>query len=263
MVTRDLSHHAVARETTETGLTHVVGVLAVLVPAAGIVLVIANSGDYRMPAIAIGSWLGVLAAAALLVPRLRRGGLTLGETVMALAIAVAAVSVIGAARRPNGAAGSVDLAVLGTAWLLILIVLSRPAWVWIPGAVLVFTAHSAVIIEEGGVNPLSLSQLAGGGYILAATLIAFSALRPNLATRASMAARQAVLASRSAAEHAGVTAIQQERQYRLAVLEKEALPLLRGIADGTLDPASDDVRQQCARHAAILRDSLTGRAPGR
>ena len=46
------------------------------------------------------------------------------------------------------------------------------------------------------------------------------------------------------------------------MLEQEALPLLRGIADGTLDPTDEGVREQCARHAAVLRHSLTGGAPG-
>jgi hypothetical protein len=77
-----------------------------------------------------------------------------------------------------------------------------------------------------------------------------------------MAARQASLASRLAAERAAAAAIQEERQGRLAVLEKEALPLLRGIADGRLDPAEEDVREECAGHAAVLRHSLTGGAPG-
>jgi hypothetical protein len=172
------------------------------------------------------------------------------------------VVAVAAARRPDGPPQSVDLAILGTTGLLILVVMSRSARVWIPGALLVFTAHGAVIICEGGLNPLSLSKLEAGGYIMAVALIAFSTVRPAVATSARIAARQAALVSKSAAEHAGVTAIQQERQDRLAVLEREALPLLRGIADGTLDPASDGVKEQCARHAAILRDSLTRRAPG-
>jgi hypothetical protein len=46
------------------------------------------------------------------------------------------------------------------------------------------------------------------------------------------------------------------------VLEEEALPLLRGIADGTLDPADAGVREQCARHAGVLRDALSDDAPG-
>jgi hypothetical protein len=37
---------------------------------------------------------------------------------------------------------------------------------------------------------------------------------------------------------------------------------LRGIADGTLDPSAAEVRDRCAQHAAALRHSLTGGAPG-
>jgi hypothetical protein len=39
----------------------------------------------------------------------------------------------------------------------------------------------------------------------------------------------------------------------------EALPLLRGIADGTLDPSDSAVRQRCAEHAATLRRALVDR----
>ena len=46
------------------------------------------------------------------------------------------------------------------------------------------------------------------------------------------------------------------------MLEKEALPLLRGIADGTLDPADSRVREQSTRHAAVLRSALTDGASG-
>ena len=76
-----------------------------------------------------------------------------------------------------------------------------------------------------------------------------------------IAARRASLASRPTAERAAAAAIAQERRSRLALLETEALPLLRGIADGTLDAATVDVRERCARHAAALRLSLTGSAP--
>ena len=76
-----------------------------------------------------------------------------------------------------------------------------------------------------------------------------------------LAARRAALASRSEAERAAAAAVQQDRRNRLALLEVEALPLLHGIADGTLDPTDADVRERCARHAAVLRHSLTDRAP--
>jgi hypothetical protein len=91
-------------------------------------------------------------------------------------------------------------------------------------------------------------------------LAVFAALRPALRTHAEMAVRRAALASRSAAERAAAAAIGEARRGRLGLLEMEALPLLRGIAGGTLDPESSVVRQRCAEHAATLRRALADRA---
>jgi hypothetical protein len=257
-----VSHHEVARDTAEVGLMRLVRALALAMPSLALVQVLINPRDYRQPAAAIVVWLAVLGTGAWLVPRLRAGRLAANETAAAIAITVAAVAATGALHRAHGAPGSVDLAIFGTIWLLVLVVLSHPARVWIPAALLVYAAQSAVLIRDGGLHPLSLSQLAAAGYIIAAVLITFAVLRPTLDLHVSMAARQASLASRSAAERAAAAAIQEERQGRLAVLEQEALPLLRGIADGTLDPAEEGVREECARHATVLRHSLTGGTPG-
>jgi hypothetical protein len=257
-----VSHHTVARDTAEVGLMRLMTALAVILPSIALIQVLANPGDYRQPAVVIVVWLAVLGAGGWLVPRLRTGGLAAGETAAAILIMVAAVVATGAVHRARGGSASVDLAILGTVWLLALVVMSHPARVWIPAALLVFAVHCALLLHDGGLNPLSLSQLEAAGYIMVAVLIAFATLRPTLDLYASMAARQASLASRSAAERAAATAIQQERQSRLAVLEQEALPLLRGIADGTLDPAERGVREECARHAAVLRHSLTGGTAG-
>jgi hypothetical protein len=256
-----VTHHQVARDTAEAGLIRLVRALAVILPLVAIAQAAANSGDYSRPAAAVVVWLAVLGAGVWLVPRLRAGGLATGEVAAAIAIAVAAVAAIGAVRRAHDAAGSVDLAILGTVWLLVLVVMSRSARVWVPAGLLVYAVQGALLIRDEGLNPRSLSQLGAAGYIIAAVLIAFAASRPTLAIRASMAARQASLASRLAAERAAASAIAHERRGRLAVLEKEALPLLRAIADGTLDPAGEGVRGECARHAAELRRSLTGDAP--
>ena len=128
---------------------------------------------------------------------------------------------------------------------------------WIPGALTVYGVHAVLLIGVAGANPQSLAQLEAAGYILAAVLIAFAALRPTVAMHTSMTARRAELASRSEAERAAAAAVLADRQGRLALLEMEVLPLLRGIADGTLDPAAGEVLQRCARHAADLRHSLT------
>ena len=257
-----VSPQQAAWDTVEAGLTSLLRALALVLPSLALLQVLADARDYRQPAVAVLVWLAVLGAGSWLVPRSRAGGLSTRETAAAIAIAAAAVAAIGAVHRAHGDPGNVNLAVLGTAWLLALVVMSHSARVWIPVALLVFAVEGAVVFREQGLNRLSMSQLGAAGYIIAAILIAFAALRPTLDTHVTMAVRQAALASRAAAERAAAAAVKQERRGRLAVLEEEALPLLRGIADWTLDPADPGVREQCARHAAVLRDALTDGAPG-
>ena len=257
-----VSHQEAVREVTEPGLRRMVGAMAVILPSVALMQVLANVRDYYQPAVAVAVWLAMFAAAAWLVPRVGTGVLTGGEVVSAVTIAVAAVAAIGWEHRPRHGSGSVNLAILGTVWLLVLVALSRPARAWLPGALVVFAVHAALLIRVAGTSPMSLAKVAVAGYILAGVLIPFAAVRPTLAMHTHMAARRAALASRSEAERAAAAAVQQDRRSRLALLEVEALPLLHGIADGTLDPADGDVRERCARHAAVLRHSLTDRAAG-
>ena len=257
-----VSPHQVVGDVAEAGLSRMVGTIAVILPAVALIQVLANAHDYRQPAAVIAVWLAVLGAAAWLTPRMRARVLSGAETAAAIAIAIAAVTVVGAERQGRVMPGSVDLAILGTMWLLVVVVMSAPFWVSVPAALTVYAAHSALLIRAEAVNPLTMSELEAAGYICAAFLIAAAVLRPTIAVHVSLGARRASLAGRSAAERAAAAAIGQERQSRLAVLEREALPLLRGIADGTLDATARDVRDRCARHAAVLRHSLTEGAPG-
>lgn len=256
-----VSQHDVVRDTAEFGLLRMVRVLAVILPTAALIQVLANLRDYRQPAVAVAVWLAVLATSVWLAPRTRPDGLTGAEAAAAVLIAIAAVAVIGWVHRAHYPSGSVDLVILGTVWLLALVALSYPAWAWLPGALVVFALHAALLIRALGANPLTLSQLEVVGYILANVLIAFAALRPTVAVHTSVITRRASLASRSRAERAAAAAVVEDRRSRLALLEMDALPLLRGIADGTVDPSDGEVRERCARHAAALRHSLTDRAP--
>jgi hypothetical protein len=237
-----------------------VGAVAVIWQLTLLIQVLVYLHDYRQPAVPIAVWLGMLAAAVWLVPRARAGGFTRAEAAVAIVVAVAAVVTIGWDRRTHGAGGSVDWSVVGTGWLLALVALTRPAWEWASGALLVFTAHAIFTVRLLGVTSLSLARLASTVYLLIVVLVVFAALRPTWRTQAGMAARRALLASRSAAERAAAAAAAEDRQRRLALLEAEALPLLRGIACGTLDPADADVRSRCAWHAATLRRALVDRA---
>ena len=254
-----MNRDAVVRDATAAE-AFMAGVMAAILPIALLIHALANTHDYRLPAVPVAVWLGVLAAAAWLVPRARGSGLTAPQAAVALVIALAAISLVDWDRRAAAGAGAVDWPLLGVVWLLALVALSRPAWTWVSGGVLVLTAHAVFVIHVLGLSPLSLTLVTAAVYLFVVTVAVFAGLRPLLRTQASMAARRAALASESAAERAAVSAIREDRRERLGLLEEEALPLLRGIADGTLDPADAGVRDRCLRHAAALRHSLTGRA---
>ena len=249
---------------TESAAPLFLGALAVILPVGMLVQVLATTGSYRQPLAAVAVWLGILLAAGWLVPRALARGLSRPEAVLAIAVAVAAVTAIGLDRRVHMAA-SVDWAILGTVWLLAMVALSRSAWLWAPGAALVFAAHAFLVVDLLGATALGLARVAAGGYAMGVVLAIFAALRPTLRTHSEIAVRRAELASRSAAERAAVAAIHADRADRMALLEAEALPLLRGIAGGSLDPADPSVRRKCAEHATTLRQALvhrTGRAGG-
>lgn len=256
-----LSHQEVVRDFTESGLLRMAGTLAAILPFAALIQVLTNMANYRQPAVAAAIWLAVLATAAWFVPRIRTGGLSRGQAAAAIGCTVAAVAAIGWEHRAYYPQATADLSILGTVWLLALVALSHRARVWAPAALIVFAMHAALLIRVAGLGALSLSQLEAAGYALVVMLGSFAVLRPTLAMHVSMAARRAALASSSLAERAAATAVQEDRRSRLALLEMEALPLLRGIAEGSLNPTACDVRSRCARHAAVLRHSLTDRLP--
>jgi hypothetical protein len=253
-----ISPGSVARDTSEIALIRLTGALAILLPLLALQQALANASDYSHPGAEIVIWLAVIGSGMWLVPRLRAGRLTPRETAAAIAIALAAVGATGFMYRPSVAQDPVDMAILGTMWLLALVAMSSRARVWVPAALLVFAVHSALLIRAAGLTAVDLSGLGAAGYIIAAALFGYAALRSVLHLRADLAALQASMTSQSAAERAAADAVLAERRARLAGLETEALPLLRAIAAGTLDPADSTVRELCARHAAALRDSLAG-----
>jgi hypothetical protein len=246
-------------EATESAAPRFVGAVAVALPAGLLVQALADHADYRHPVVPVVVWLGMLAVAAWLMPRARAGDLSNAHAAVAIAVAVVAVTAIGLDRRVTGVAMDVDWTILGVIWLLALLALITPAWVWVPGAALVTGIHSVFVVHALGFSALGLTRVAASSYAVVSILAVFAALRPALRTHAEMEVRRAALANRSAAERAAVAANGAVRRDRLELLEMEALPLLRGIADGTLDPSDAAVRQRCAEHAATLRRALVDR----
>jgi hypothetical protein len=258
-----VSHAGAVRDMTEAAVPRFAAILAAVLPVGLLVQVLAELPDYRQPALPFAVWLSLLVAAWWVIPRARGGGLSRRQAAVAMAVAVAAVGAVGWDRRPHSPSGVLDWSILGAVWLLALAALSRPAWEWVPGALLVLAVNGFFIIRLLGTAAPGIARLAAATYVLVVILSVFAALRPALRVHVALAARAAELASRSAAERAAVTAIQEDRRDRFALLELEALPLLRGIADGSLDPADEEVRQKCTRHATSLRRALVDRAgPG-
>lgn len=256
MINRD----TVVQDIYDRELFRVAAALAMVWQLGLLVQVLVVLGAYQHPAVPLGVWLGMLAAAAWLVPRARAGGLTGPQAMAALAVAVGAVALLGLDRDGDSAAGTMDYSVFGVGWLLVLVALSRPARVWVPGALLIFATDALLAIRLLGTSPANLARVATAGYLLVSIPAVFATLRPAMRSQAGLAARRAALESRSVAEQAALAAVVEDRRERLAVLEAAALPLLRGIADGSLDPADSDVRARCAQHAATLRRALTDRS---
>lgn len=257
MVSRD----ALVQDAYESELPRVLGMLAAVWQLMLLIQILAYLREYREPAVPVAVWIGLALAARWLIPRTRAGDVSGREAVLAIGIAAAAVSLCGWADRAPEAAGSVEWSVFGTSWLLALVAVSRPVWEWVSGALLVFTARFAFSGHLLGTATLGLTRITSTVYTLAAILIVFAAIRPTVRAQARIAVRRAALASRSATERAAVAAVSEDRRERLAVLELEALPLLRGIAEGSLDPADREIRDRCARLATTLRRSLADRSP--
>ena len=255
-----VSHAGAVRDVIDAAVPRIVGILAAVLPLGLLVQVLGELRDYRHAAVPVAVWLSLLVAAVWLIPRVREGGLTRGQAAAAVAVALAAVTAVGWDRRPHVPAGALDWSILGAVWLLALAAISRPAWEWIPGALLVLAVNGLFILRLLGTAAPGIARLAATAYVVVVILSVFAALRPALRVHVGLAARAAELASHSAAERAAVAAIQADRRDRFALLELEALPLLRGIADGSLDPADEEVRQKCAQHATSLRRALVDRA---
>ena len=253
------SSGGMVRDAYEAELPRMAGMVAAFWQLTLLIQVVSYLPDYRYPAVPIAVWLGMLVAAVWLVPRARTGRFAGPEALVAIAVAITAVALVGWDRRVHGAGGTADWSVIGTGWLLALVAMCRPAWVWGSAAVLVVAAHAILTIHVLGVTPLCLARLAATGYTVVVILVVFAALRPAVRTYAAMATRRAELASRSAAERAAAAAVHEDRLGRLALLEQQVLPLLRDIATGTLDLADGEVRARCGRQAAALRRALLDR----
>ena len=127
-----LSRDGLVQQTYAAGLPRMAAAVALTWQFAILIQVLVYLPDFRQPAVPVLVWLGLLAAAAWLLPRARAGRFGGPDAAAAIAIAVAAVALVGWERRLH-ATGAVDWSVVGTGWLLALVALSRPPGNGSPG----------------------------------------------------------------------------------------------------------------------------------
>ena len=124
-------HSGLVRDTAESQLPRVIGIVGVILPATLVIQALASPQDFVQPWVPVVVWLSVLAVACWLVPRAQGGGLSPAQGWFALAVAAGAASIASWERLANSTGGTADWSLLGTICLIALVALSRPAWVWV------------------------------------------------------------------------------------------------------------------------------------
>ncbi|RZQ60409.1 ATP-binding protein [Amycolatopsis suaedae] len=119
------------------------------------------------------------------------------------------------------------------------------------------TATQVVLAGQG--DRPTLVALASMTVIAGSVQLAVGAAAAALRGVAGRAARATAERERLRTRSVVAAQLRADRRARYAELDRTVVPLLRGLADGTLDPAAPRVRRDCATQAARLRRLLAER----
>jgi hypothetical protein len=208
---------------------------------------------YRVAGLVVAGYLvlvALLATEAVLILRRRSWGVwrwpALGLT---LAVSVLVNALIPAAEVPGYANWAID----GIGWVAVVLLMDLHLGVLI-GVLLAHFATSFVhLAVAGAFAPLAVINVGTDVVTIGAFQVTAGAATWMLRYAATSAARateaeEAVRAAESIAER-----VHEDRRRRSQQLDAEVRPLLTGLADGTLDPAAEQTRRDCAIAAARMR----------
>lgn len=171
----------------------------------------------------------------------------------AAALALATSGVLTAALPATELAGTAHRTLGLVGWMGVLLFADRSL-----GALVSFLAGHGVMSlvqfllatsgDLGSLPQLALVMVGTAGFQLPVG-IAFLALR-QVADAATSAAREhaAIRTAEAVADQ-----VHADRERRYAALRSSTVPLLRGMVDGTIDPAGTATRRRCAIEAARMR----------
>ncbi|OLF12063.1 hypothetical protein BLA60_08545 [Actinophytocola xinjiangensis] len=201
------------------------------------------------------AWGGFVAVTIGVALRIHRGG-DLGRWRWALIALVFALSAVAtAAIPPEHRLGTVHWSEGDAGWTLVLLLLDVrvPVFVGVLVAQYVMTfAHAAL----GGDSALPVTSLVSATVIVLGYQFAVGLIAAVLRRLASSSARAARAEEQVRTEEAVAEQLHRDRVERYAGLADTTVPLLRGLASGTLDPGAEDTRRRCAVEAAKMRRLL-------
>ncbi len=240
-------------------------ILTVQAHLFGLVVIAQFARDYRGLAACLALWVVSLAVplACLNVARRADGALPTAPFLTAigtlLAVDLGLTAVVPVPDRGGGAMwnwGVIGVTILGFAAL-------RPArdvLLVAAGHSLIAVAVTATALHQPGVGVFSLLVVANA----AATPALAAAQYLNLYGRAVQLREQAVAERRrTQTRRAADEAIEEDAAQRLRALRAEVVPLLAGVADGTVAVDDPDVAQLAHRLGAGLRRELVAARSGR
>lgn len=235
----------------------VVAVALWQVGAAGAALLV-YLDRYRSPAAAAAVWgvqLAVIAAGAVL---LLRGTDRPGAVRLLVAVDLA-TGLAMAANCPGDLLLKINWGWATTGLIGVLLLLNRP----VSRLVLLQAANGGIILAAlaatGGLDRHGAAGFVTLLYASASIQFTMFAGAREFRTSGGMAATAAAARWETASREAMAREVALARQGRYQEVRELVTPILRGLADGAVDPADPSVRRRCATAEAMLRQLLAER----
>jgi hypothetical protein len=198
-------------------------------------------------------WYGLLVAVALADIAIGARHRFWGRAAWPAALFVLAVSTAAAASLPTALLLSPAHYTFGVAGWFGLLIFADHRIRNVVAFVMLHIALTAALLAWRGVLAESLAQLAAVALGVCSFQFALMAATLVLRAMANSATAVAVAQAETATQEAIAREVHLDREARYAALRESALPLLRGLADGTLSPSDHAVQHRAAIEAARMR----------
>jgi hypothetical protein len=198
-------------------------------------------------------WYGLLVAVAAVDAVLSARGAFWGRTAWPVALGVLAVSTAAAASLPTSELLGPAHYTFGVVGWFGLVLFADRRIRTVVAFVLLHVAVTAALLAVRGVLSEQLVTLATVALGVSSFQFALMAATLVLRAIAERATEVAVAQAEAATQEAIAREVHTDREARYAALRETALPLLRGLADGTLSPTDHAVQRAAAVEAARMR----------